>query len=379
MLGCTALVLGLLAGSFAEGHRQSAAFRAEVARAAFARHASRLVAALPTLRGLGAADGAIDRVRRRIPLTAEKRAARAALRTAALFRLAVPAIAILVLLFARDMSAATIVGLAVATVAAGHAGVALGVQSSWIVQARQRRRTADRLFSHEAAPTGSIERIEALEARDLTFRYGDSLEPVFERLSFTLRSGEILALSSPSGSGKTTLLRVLTGLAENCGGQILVNGGDARILAYRHRVAAVFQDEPVGAGTIRAAIAGSAPIGLDAVWAAAAKVGADTIIRALPMEMQTLIVEGPFPPSLLQPLLIARALAQQPDLLILDEALGALPYDRAEQVLASLRAEGKLVIFASHDPQLVAFADKVLDLGVPPAAGDLHGNLPAKA
>jgi ABC-type lipoprotein export system ATPase subunit len=97
------------------------------------------------------------------------------------------------------------------------------------------------------------------------------------------------------------------------------------------------------------------------------------------MEMQTLIVEGPFPPSLLQPLLIARALAQQPDLLILDEALGALPYDRAKQVLESLRAEGKLVIFASHDPQMVALADKVLELGARPAAGDLGGILPAKA
>ena len=361
-LGATALALGLLAGSLAERHRQSAAFRAEVARAAFARHASRLVAALPTLRGLGAANGAIDRVRRRIPLTSEKRAVQAALRTSALFRLAIPAIAIVVLFFAVGMPPVTILGIAVATVAAGHAGAALGVQGSRIAQARQRRCTAERLFSREAAPTGSIERIEALEARDLAFRYGDAAGPVFEQVSFTLRSGEILALSSPSGSGKTTLLRLITGLAEPCGGQVLVNGGDARELAWRHRVAAVFQDEPVGAGTIRAAIAGSAPIGLDAVWAAAARVGADALIRALPMEMQTLIVEGPFPPSLLQPLLIARALAQQPDLLILDEALGALPYDRAEQVLESLRAEGKLVIFASHDPRIVALADKVLDL-----------------
>lgn len=359
-----ALGLGMIAGGLAERRLLAAAFRSEIRDMAFARRGQRFVAAWPTMRDHGVGDAPIDRLRRAAPIAAAARALRASLRVSALFRLGVPALPIAASLLLTDLPLAALLGTAIAAVAAGQAGAAGGVQFVRAAQAQHRRNAADRLFLPDGGTKPPVGRIETLELRDVSFRYPGAAKPVFEKLDLSLHSGQILALASPSGSGKTTLLRVIAGLAQPCAGHVKINGQDARDLDYRRRIAAVFQDEPIGAGTIRSAIAGGNSIGLDAAWAAAAQVGADEAIRALPMEMQTLIVEGPFPPSLLQPLLIARALAQHADLLVFDEALGSLPHERARALLEALRRDGVIVLFASHDPRLVALADTVLTLGV---------------
>ncbi|PKP91886.1 MAG: hypothetical protein CVT77_10790 [Alphaproteobacteria bacterium HGW-Alphaproteobacteria-16] len=254
-------------------------------------------------------------------------------------------------------------GLVVACVMAGQMSAVFGVQAVRWVKAAQEHGIADRLIPQENRPVDPIDRIASLEIRDLSYRYPAGPNIVFEQVSLRLDAGEVLALSSPSGTGKTTLLRVITGLAEAQTGQLLVNGQAVSPLVYRHRIAAVFQDQDIGAGTIRAAVAGNLSLDPDSVWQAVGRVGVERLIRDLPMQLQTLIVEGPFPPSLLQPLLIARALVQNADLLILDEALAALSYERAKLLLDELRGEGKLVIFASHDPNIVALADRVLTIG----------------
>jgi len=208
-------------------------------------------------------------------------------------------------------------------------------------------------------------RIETLALRDVTFTHPGAPAPCLRGVGLTLARGEILAVAGPSGSGKTTLLALALGLLDPDHGAVLVNGRALRewdAAAYRARVGAVLQDEEIGVATIRSVILGMAPLPAERAWEAARLARLDRDIAALPMGIQTLVAEGSFPAGLLQRLLIARALARDPDLLVLDEATAALDEDTQAALFADLRRLGVAVLVASHRPGTLALADRVLDL-----------------
>lgn len=208
-------------------------------------------------------------------------------------------------------------------------------------------------------------RIATLALRDVTFTHPGAPAPCLRNVGLTLARGEILAVAGPSGSGKTTLLALALGLLDPDHGAVLVNGRDLRgwdAAAYRARVGAVLQDEEIGVATIRSVILGMAPLPAERAWEAARLARLDRDIAALPMGIQTLVAEGSFPAGLVQRLLIARALARDPDLLVLDEATAALDEDTQAALFADLRRLGVSVLVASHRPATLALADRVLDL-----------------
>lgn len=222
----------------------------------------------------------------------------------------------------------------------------------------------------EAAPDSPpgapvLARIETLALRDVTFTHPGAPSPCLRGVALTLSRGEILAVGGPSGSGKTTLLSLALGLAWPDSGAVLVNGRDLAGLdadAFRARVGAVMQDEGIGVSTVRSVILGMAPLPVERAWEAARLARLDADIAALPMGIQTLVAEGCFPAGLVQRLLIARALAPSPDLLVLDEATAALDEDIQAALFADLRRLGVAVLVASHRPSTLALADRVLDL-----------------
>ncbi len=207
--------------------------------------------------------------------------------------------------------------------------------------------------------------VERLDLCDVTFTHPRAPAPCLRGVSLSLARGQVVAVAGPSGSGKSTLIALALGLLRPDSGMVRINGRDLRSLdaaAVRGRVGAVLQDEQIGVATIRSVILGMAPLPVERAWEAARLVRLDTDIAALPMGIQTLVGEDSFPAGLMQRLLIARALARDPDLLVLDEATAALDEDMQAALFADLRARGIAVLVASHRPSTLALADQVLDL-----------------
>jgi ABC-type bacteriocin/lantibiotic exporter with double-glycine peptidase domain len=156
------------------------------------------------------------------------------------------------------------------------------------------------------------------------------------------------------------------GLMAPSEGAVLINGlpwTDSDGIAYQQRMATVLQDEQVEVDTVRAVLIGMAPVSLQQAQEAVALVGLTAAIAALPMGMETLVGEGIFPSSLLHRLLLARALARQPDLLILDEATAGLDDSEQKALFETLRQRGMAVLVASHRPSTLALAERVIQVG----------------
>jgi len=214
-----------------------------------------------------------------------------------------------------------------------------------------------------------IDRIESIRLEGIDFRHDPAMPAVLIAFSMAISRGEIIALTGPSGSGKSTVLDVLMGLKAPQEGRITINGSerDWRALSsYRAHIAGILQDTPIGLTTIRGIIGQNAPMAREAdILQAATDAGLARAVAALPMGMQSLVVEGGFPQSLGQQLLIARALAQRPDLLILDETFSTLDRQIVETIVAAVRRRGITLVFATHRADLTVLADRTIPLAAP--------------
>jgi ATP-binding cassette subfamily C protein CydD len=234
-----------------------------------------------------------------------------------------------------------------------------------------------------AAPSGPIVFSDVLVRR----RDRDAL-----RLSCTIAPGEIVALTGPSGCGKSTALHVLLGFAPPDGGRVTVGGVDLATVdpaAWRQRIAWVPQRPHLFAGTIRDNIAlGREPVALpppptafttcftaapgaagsapEDVTAAARAAGADGFIAALPAGYDTVLGDdgAGLSAGQRQRIALARAFLRDTPIVLLDEPTANLDADTAAGVMTAIRrlARGRTVILAAHRPELIALADRVVDL-----------------
>ena len=129
--------------------------------------------------------------------------------------------------------------------------------------------------------------------------------------------GEFVALVGPSGAGKSSMVRMLLGFEAPAAGSVSYDGrylAELDMAAVRRQIGTVIQTARLLPGTIFSNIAGSASITREEAWAAAEAAGMADEIKAMPMGMETVIVEGAATISggQRQRLLIARALALRP-------------------------------------------------------------------
>jgi ATP-binding cassette subfamily B protein RaxB len=208
----------------------------------------------------------------------------------------------------------------------------------------------------------------AIELEGLSFRYADGEPEVLRELSLRVEAGESVAIVGPSGCGKSTLLKLLLGLYEPTEGRILVGGQPLARLgraAWRDRVGAVLQDEPLFAGSIADNIAFFDPEpDLDRVHEAARLAAVAADIEAMPMGYHTLVGDlgSALSGGQKQRVLLARALYRRPQVLLLDEATSSLDLERERAVNHAVQALALTRIVVAHRPETIAAADRVVRL-----------------
>ncbi|MEA2686256.1 MAG: hypothetical protein QOE93_1451 [Actinomycetota bacterium] len=209
-----------------------------------------------------------------------------------------------------------------------------------------------------------------LSAEGVSFAYGD--DPVLDGVTFSLAAGEFVALVGPNGSGKSTLLRVLLGLLRPTAGKVTVFGEDPRHLHDRWRLGYVPQ---------RPALAREVPASVEEVVAAGrlsrsgwrGRMGpADRVAIDHALEAVALMDLRHRPVSELsggqqQRSFIAKALASEPELLVLDEPVAGVDAESQRRFADSLThlvdEHGAGVLLVSHELTSVAHAlDRVIVL-----------------
>ena len=210
-------------------------------------------------------------------------------------------------------------------------------------------------YTHLAHGDGADKSVTAFEAIHVSARYGGAKSWALQDVSFCVQSATRVALIGPNGSGKSTLLKASAGLLPLSSGEIRLFG--MPVAAARHRVAYLPQ---------RGELDWKFPISLrkmvltgryvhlgwfrrpsKADWASADQAIARMKLSDL-ADRQISELSG----GQQQRALLARALAQEADLLLLDEPLNAIDAQTREivaQVLQELQREGKSAIVATHD------------------------------
>jgi ATP-binding cassette, subfamily B, multidrug efflux pump len=194
-------------------------------------------------------------------------------------------------------------------------------------------------------------------------------EWVLQGVSFTARPGQTIALVGHTGAGKTTIVNLLLRFYEPQRGRILVDGVDVRDLPLdelRSLIGYVQQDIFLFAGDVATNIRLSAPLSEEAVAAAAARVGADRVIRRLPDGYAHVLGERGASVSVgeRQLLSFARAIAADPAVLVLDEATSAVDSQieaEIQRALAELM-RGRTTIAVAHRLSTIVGADEILVL-----------------
>jgi thiamine transport system ATP-binding protein len=198
----------------------------------------------------------------------------------------------------------------------------------------------------------------ALELRDVGVRYGDVR--ALSGVDLTLARGEVVALVGPSGCGKTSLLRAVAGLAPTTG-TVRAHGVDLEALpTHRRGVGVVFQDHALFP---HLDVAGNVAFGLveARVPAAERRTRVHTWLERVGLASRTSDRVDALSGGERQRIALARALAPEPALVLLDEPFASLdPGLRARlsrEVAALLRADRTAALFVTHD------LDEALEVG----------------
>ena len=214
-----------------------------------------------------------------------------------------------------------------------------------------------------------IERLSGgIELNNVTFRYREDMPAVVDNLSLKIRPGQYVALVGATGCGKSTLLRLMLGFEQPQKGAVYYDGRDLAgidLKSLRRRIGVVMQNGKLFSGDIFSNITISAPwLTLDDAWEAAELAGIADDIRRMPMGMHTIISEGAGGVSggQRQRLMIARAIAPKPRILMFDEATSALDNLTQKKVSESLDQLKCTRIVIAHRLSTIRQCDRILYL-----------------
>ena len=207
-----------------------------------------------------------------------------------------------------------------------------------------------------------------VEVSSVSFRYRDDMPLVLDNISLKISPGQYVALVGQTGCGKSTLMRVLLGFEKPQRGSVYYDGRDLNSLdlkSLRRKIGTVLQNGKLFQGSIYDNISVSAPgLTLDEAWEAADLAGMKEDIQNMPMGMFTVIQEGGggISGGQRQRLMIARAIAPKPRILMFDEATSALDNITQKRVSDSLNDLNCTRIVIAHRLSTIRECDRIIVL-----------------
>jgi ABC-type bacteriocin/lantibiotic exporter with double-glycine peptidase domain len=191
---------------------------------------------------------------------------------------------------------------------------------------------------------------------------------VVDDLSVKIRPGQYVAIVGATGCGKSTLMRIMLGFEKPQKGAVYYDGKDLSAIdlkSLRSKIGVVMQNGKLFQGDIYSNIVISAPrLTLEQAWEAAQMAGIDEDIRKMPMGMHTIISEGSggISGGQRQRLMIARAVAPKPRILMFDEATSALD-NLTQKIVSDSLAKLKCTrIVIAHRLSTIRQCDRILYL-----------------
>lgn len=201
----------------------------------------------------------------------------------------------------------------------------------------------------------------------VSFSYPDGTLAL-ENVSLTARRGELVALVGPNGAGKSTLLELLPRFRQPTHGRIVIDGqdiADASLESLRSKIGFVTQDTPLFDGTITENVTYGArgDASEEQIQQAARLAGVEELVASLPEGWETKVSEGRrmLSRGQRQRVVLARALAADPPIIVLDEVGSALDIEAQRTLAEQLRmlAQHKTVILATHSMPAMLMAERV--------------------
>lgn len=207
-----------------------------------------------------------------------------------------------------------------------------------------------------------------IELNNVSFRYSENMPLVLDDLSLKIRPGQYVAIVGKTGCGKSTLMRLLLGFEHPKKGAIYYDGRDLEkieLRSLRRRIGVVIQNGKLFQGDIYSNIVISAPwLTRQDAWDAAELAGIADDIRSMPMGMDTIITEGAggISGGQRQRLMIARAIAPKPKILMFDEATSALDNITQKKISESLDSLKCTRIVIAHRLSTIKQCDRIIVL-----------------
>ncbi|GGA48631.1 type I secretion system permease/ATPase [Dyella nitratireducens] len=207
-----------------------------------------------------------------------------------------------------------------------------------------------------------------IELDAATFRYRPDTPEVLHTVNLKIEPGEVIGIVGRSGSGKSTLTKLIQRLYVPERGRVLIDGMDLAMVdvsSLRRQIGVVLQENILFNRSIRENIALTDPgAPLDAVITAAKLAGAHDFIIELPEAYDTLVGEhgSTLSGGQRQRIAIARALMNNPRILIFDEATSALDYESERIIQNNMRAicQGRTVLIIAHRLSAVRDANRII-------------------
>jgi ABC-type multidrug transport system fused ATPase/permease subunit len=248
----------------------------------------------------------------------------------------------------------------------------------WIGQAQRATASGERIFQVLDEPEEIGDKTAAVELppgdgeirlENVSFSYLPG-RPVLEHVDLALDAGTTLALIGHTGSGKTTLASLVPRFYDVDSGRVLVDGVDVRdvtLASLRREIGVIPQDPFLFSTTVRENIAFGRPEMTDAEVERVARLAqAHEFVERLPQGYETVIGERGITLSggQRQRIAIARALAVDPRILILDDATASVDATTEAQIRAGLREvmSGRTTLIVAHRLSTIALADEIVVL-----------------
>jgi ABC-type bacteriocin/lantibiotic exporter with double-glycine peptidase domain len=208
----------------------------------------------------------------------------------------------------------------------------------------------------------------SVELRNLSYQFSDGETKVLKNISLSIRGGERVAVVGYNGSGKSTLMQIMSVVRRDFTGSLLYNGLPKQNLdlrSLREHIGDLSSQEDIFKGSILENITlGNPGITLSRVLEIVEKVGLNDFVRESPAGVDTALLPSGIniPRSTVTKILVARAVAGQPNLLVMEEPLAALNFKDRLNIAQYLTDKNKpwTLVCVTEDPVMAAVCDRVL-------------------